>query len=154
MLTTPSPRCSECALPLHVVEPFTDSVAHALCCPGCGVRLIVRRVPNAWTICTFPEAKQQRTAPLPAVARRAGYNLHRMLRCALAVLRPAAGVLPGEAAFPQLPARAPQAPRLQGGPVEQSFAVVHDAVSGGESDTDGSVAALCAATGKRAQGVA
>lgn len=154
MLTAPSPRCSECALPLHVVEPFTDSVAHSLCCPGCGVRLIVRRVPNAWTICTFPEAKQQRTAPLPAVARRAGYNLHRVLRCALAVIRPGAGVRPGESAFPQLPARAPQALGLQGGPVEQSFTMVHGAASGAESRTDGSAIALCAATGKRASEVA
>lgn len=115
VLSCLTPRCIECARVVSLMAPFTPETAQQVKCPGCGVALHCRRIGGLWEICTVAEFKRQRTAPLPAVATRRRYDLYRYLRTVMDVLRPGAGVSPGESAFPQLPAneaeQAPSAPR-------------------------------------------
>ena len=89
--------CCECALKLGVVEPFTRGVGQCLRCPGCGVQLIVRRVPEGWEVRTMTEHKLQRVKPLPAVAdTRMAASIARRIVDALRLL---GRVEPGEASL-------------------------------------------------------
>lgn len=152
MILVAEPRCCECGRPQRVIEPFTGGVCHQVRCDACGVVLHVRRTAEGWTICTITEAKQQRTAPLPAVGRRHRYSLHRVLRTLLRVLQPGEGLSPGESSFPQLAPPVAEAVEPQARPVEVSSVVVHGAVSFESPHCN--VAELIAATGKRALGQA
>lgn len=149
MILVAEPRCCECGRPQRVIEPFTDGVCQQVRCDGCGVYLRIGRVAQGWTICTNTEARQQRTAPLPAVGRRHRYSLHRVLRTLLRVLQPCEGLAPGESSFPQLPPPVVQAIEPQARPVEVSSAVAHGS-SSGSGFAEGLLPPANAATGKRA----
>lgn len=130
MILVAEPRCCECGRPQRVIEPFTGGVCQQVRCDGCGVYLRIGRVAQGWTICTNNEARQQRTAPLPAVVHRGRYSLSRVLRTLLRVLQPCEGLAPGESSFPQLAPPVAQAVEPQARPVEVSSVVVHGAASG------------------------
>lgn len=93
------PCCVECAFRLDVIEPFTGGVGQCVRCPGCGVQLIVRRIPEGWHVRTMADFKQQRTAPLPAIAPKSAFRLGGFIKRMFVGSQPGGFVEPGDSSL-------------------------------------------------------
>lgn len=101
MIACASPRCCECAHPLHVFEPFVGGVPQHHRCPSCCVHLrVCRPSTSSWSVATVAEHAGVCTKPLPAVASSAlRGQFFAACRGVARLLQPCEGVEPGMAAL-------------------------------------------------------